>query len=437
MATGSTIRLTRGEWPVYYRPGIIEESAQKASGLLQTNHDNYHIFFNPEGFHNHIAHHLLTIYALRAGAGDIQKAYEVNKGYQREQGPSDHDVVSEMRDPATFSSYLGRQEHYANFLQFFRSEIDSNGWQNVVNKYIFARTDRADDLLCRAFAGFLHPLIHLGFGIEFKQPAVIAEALAQAAVHGPYMSKFLLPAEAAAQKHTDKPSRNIVELLDEIHADEGLLAAPKWSDGNKLRDGIIGRGADQMINYASQFHVEPDELERKTAEMTNAAVYYTAGSQRPDKKIMYDFYYMHCVNCSVFFSAFLQQPWLGTGNKIRLLEWKVRNDLAMYASRKSPEIRLDEIRKNKPNKPSGWDGVEDRAATFEDDGHTSKLIRALAHGAQICKPYEDSSEFRVKSSDWLPIAHTVLDSVEAGEPHWVRSAGFDEAWEKIPARAQL
>ena len=27
--------------------------------------------------------------------------------------------------------------------------------------------------------GFLHPIIHLGFGIEFNQPAIIAEALAQ------------------------------------------------------------------------------------------------------------------------------------------------------------------------------------------------------------------------------------------------------------------
>lgn len=32
------------------------------------------------------------------------------------------------------------------------------------------------------FTGFLHPLIHLGFGVEFDQPAIVAEALAQAAV---------------------------------------------------------------------------------------------------------------------------------------------------------------------------------------------------------------------------------------------------------------
>lgn len=31
--------------------------------------------------------------------------------------------------------------------------------------------------------GFLHPLIHLGFGLEFRQPAIIAEALAMTSVH--------------------------------------------------------------------------------------------------------------------------------------------------------------------------------------------------------------------------------------------------------------
>jgi len=32
------------------------------------------------------------------------------------------------------------------------------------------------------------------------------------------------------------------------------------------------------------------------------------------------------------------------------------------------------------------------------------------------------------------LGHMAVDSVEAGEPHWVRSCGFAEAWEKIPLR---
>ena len=129
-------------------------------------------------------------------------------------------------------------------------------------------------------------------------------------------------------------------------------------------------------------------------------------------------------------------------NKIRLLEWKVRLDLTMYASRKSPDMRLDEIREYKPRHPSGWEGIEDRVVNFYDDGHAPKLIRALAHGQKICKPYEGKESFRVKHDDWLQMGHMAIDSVEntrkfSDVSTWVRSAGFEEAWEKVPLRSQL
>lgn len=114
----------------------------------------------------------------------------------------------------------------------------------------------------------------------------------------------------------------------------------------------------------------------------------------------------------------------------------------MYASRKCPDILLDDIRAYKPKQPSGWDKIQDRVCSFYDDGHAAKLIRALAHGQQICKPYEDKENFRVKEADWLQMGHMAIDSVENTErfdnvPTWVRSAGFEKAWEKIPLRSQL
>ena len=128
--------------------------------------------------------------------------------------------------------------------------------------------------------------------MEFQQPAIIAEALAQSAVHGIYMRKLFVPAEEAAKERSGEPSKSMVQLLDDIHADEQLREAPKWSDGNKLRDGIIGRGGERMLSYVSQYRVESSELEQKTAEMINAAAYFTAGAQRHDRMIKYDFYYM-------------------------------------------------------------------------------------------------------------------------------------------------
>ena len=105
--------------------------------------------------------------------------------------------------------------------------------------------------------------------VEFKQPAIIAEALAQAAAHDTYMSNLFIPAEKAAA--SEERSKSLVELLDEIRADQKLSTAAHWNDGNKIRDGILVRAPDEMIAYASQYRVSEDELEEKTAEMTNAA----------------------------------------------------------------------------------------------------------------------------------------------------------------------
>lgn len=197
-----------------------------------------------------------------------------------------------MHDLVNFKKFLGDEKYYHDFLAFFQEEMETTSWQAVLQKYVFGGDERADDMLLRMFAGFLHPIIHLGFGIEFHQPAIMAEALAQAAIHSTWMGKFLLPAEKAARERHDTPSKSMVQLLDEVYADKEIGEAARWSDGNKLRDGIIGRAGERMINLAAQFSVESSELEEKTAEMTNACAYYTAGAQRSDHIVKYDFYYV-------------------------------------------------------------------------------------------------------------------------------------------------
>lgn len=122
-----------------------------------------------------------------------------------------------------------------------------------------------------ATTGFLHPIIHLGFGVEFKQPAVIAEALAQTALHDEWIGKLLLVAEKAAAERTGEGSKSLVQLLDEMQQDQKLVASPNWKDGNKIRDGVLARAPDEMIKYASQYTVRPEDLEEKTAEMINAS----------------------------------------------------------------------------------------------------------------------------------------------------------------------
>jgi len=315
--------------------------------------------------------------------------------------------------------------------------MEEKGWQAVLNEHLFAGDEHANDLLVRTYAGFYHPLIHLGFGVEFEQPAIVAEALAQAASHDKWIVRLLLEAERAAAESADEGGeKTIGQLIEEITANEKLRSAARWSDGNKIRDGILARAPKEMIDIAKQFRVKEEDLERRTAEMIDAAVYVTAAAQRPPHAIKFDFFLMHCVTSSIFSGTFLSSPSLSPSTKCRLLEWKVRVDLAMYASRGCPDLLYSEISNYVPKagENATWENVFERVRKLSDDGHTSKFVRALANGEEMCGRFEGQEGFRVRDGDWRRIAHAVIDSVEGEEVHWVRSCGFEEAWKDIPLR---
>jgi hypothetical protein len=285
--------------------------------------------------------------------------------------------------------------------------------------------------------GFLHPLIHLGFGIEFNQPAIIAEALAQACIHDSWISPYLLKCEAASTSITS--SKTLPQLLEEIRSDTKLSTAAHWEDGNKIRDGILARAPDEMIAIGKQWSVSENRLKDKTAEMINNAIYFTAAAQKPPKQVKFDFYYMHCVNCSIFFPTFNAQSWISPANKVRMLKFKVFIDLAMYASRRSPPLLLEEIATYVPKRlekgEAEWPGIFERLFEFEDDGHAVKLGRAVRNGELVSKEFEGKEEWvRVKGFMWEKIGNMVIDSVEDTGARWARSVGFEEAWKEYEDR---
>lgn len=125
---------------------------------------------------------------------------------------------------------------------------------------------------------------------------------------------------------------------------------------------------------------------------------------------------MHCVNSSIFFTSFNKQDFLSEAQKIRLLEWKGRFDLTMYASRRSPELLLEEISGYVPKLleagDAEWNGLFQRLFEFEDDGHAVKLGRTVAHAEVVSQGYEDQDWAKIKSFMWLKIGNMVADSVE-------------------------
>lgn len=108
---------------------------------------------------------------------------------------------------------------------------------------------------------------------------------------------------------------------------------------------------------------------------------------------------MHSVNSGLLLPAYLSQPWISEHNKMRLLEWKGRCDLVIYASRGCAQLRLDEITNYPPSK--SWEEIYSKAITHkEEDGHASKLVRLLAYAEGASKPFENKDGWMIKGDMW-------------------------------------
>ncbi|KAK6365026.1 hypothetical protein LTS17_011722 [Exophiala oligosperma] len=451
----STVAITTANTGIDHADNITPGSLEAANQLLQHNHDKWHVMWDTVkagGLHNHQVHYLLTDLALGASPEQIKIAFESNKGYQREIDAGDekskHVITSE-----NFEEYLAHYEYYAPWLDFFQNEINQKGWQAVLGEYLFDETPRANDLLGRMFEGAIHPIIHLGFGVEFAQPAIIAEALAQAAIHRSQATSYLLRTQELASNHPAwTREKRLMDIFTAVRSNPFIKDAPVFAPGSWDRMGNFFPDLPQpLVEVAASYTLDrsmgEDEVQLRTAEMIDVITWMASACQNPAKAAKFDFFLMHSVNCSIFLSVFARLDFLDEHTKFRLLEFKVRMGLVMYATQGFPELLTDEITTYKPRRGDqcmNWTEVIERAKNIPCDGHVVKFIRALHHGSIVCRPYEDSkdetiaSKFPIKGTEmWLKIANMVLDSTEdypGTYDKWMRGPGFDAAWDIVPDR---
>lgn len=435
MASEQTIILISALQPEVASAPLTDESAAKASAVLQRNHEVHDIITNNLGHHNHIVHGILTAYALGADPGQIQKHFDRNASYQRPPRALDLTVVEQLDDYETFLKQLtpNQTEMYYNWREHFERAIRAHCFRKTLTEYAFRDDRRSRIMFSRLFAGTFHPLIHLGFALEFEQPAILAEALGQACIHPSVLDPWFEEVDAKAS--LPGSSRDgLAKLLDRIASDPVLSKSAHFDDPHPIYHGVFVRAPAEMLDVASQWQVKTDELAEKTAELLNSAAYLAGGAVKPTKEVKFDFFYMHAVTSAIFLPLFMKQDWISPEIKAKLLTWKGRYDLLLFASRGCPCPSLGEIKTYKHKlQHQTWQTLFARAAAFAsdgDDGHAAKFVRGLYRGAELCKPYEGKDGFRIYGPMWLTLANMVMDSVEGKETRWVRGAGFEQAWKE-------
>lgn len=437
MATAYTVNITpdnTGLWHITQN----EAAARKATELLNKDIETHHIFFNDDGFHNHLSHQILALFGTGASTEALVKNWKENITYQRPATKAHENLVEEFKDWEKAKERLGKGQYYNDWLLFYQREIERLGWQGTLSEYLFKGDERSEDMLIRMLAGFVHPLIQLMYGVEWAQPAIVAMALAQASVHKTDFRDFYLETDRRA-KESDARMPPIVELLEAARANAELRASPRLSDGNKIRDGVLQRAQPAAVALASRVRVRPEELAERTAEMYHAGVYEAAcAAVHGDRDPKFEFFLIHHVNVAPIFLTLNAQDWVPEAVKVRLLEWKIRLDLLQYVARGSPELGLEKISGYVPaaKNPGPFAGLLPRMHNLVEDGHAIKLFRAVGIGRDYCKPFEDRGcdWVLIRGDLWDKVGHLVADSVEAPGPTWVRNCGFDEAWVDVQAQ---
>ncbi|KAI9652027.1 MAG: hypothetical protein M1831_007268 [Alyxoria varia] len=366
MATVDRVKLSptkhRG---IYSVPELTHKSADKASELLQRNHENYHVFFNDEHFH----------FA---------------------------DLFVELQ-------------------------------------------------------GYYHPLIHLGFGIEFDQPLLIAEALGETAIHENTLLPLLKGVEHprySSNPASSGPENSQFAILEDIQKDSRLKSSVRFNDPFKFR-AMFERALEEMVGHARRVQVGLSEKELKVerAEMMNFCAYFTAASaQHSTHAPRLDFYYLHSLNCGLFMPLFMVPRKTSTDPKgmfelplatrARLLAWKSRVDLASYVSRAGWKLDHHGLASYVPRSDATdpWRDVFERICDVDnDDGHFAKVLRALAVGKRECDAYPEEAikrGWKIHGNMWTKAAQMTMDSIddamETNSPKWITTTGFEEAWIAVP-----
>ncbi|KAL2867493.1 questin oxidase family protein [Aspergillus lucknowensis] len=393
---------------------------------------------------------------------EIRAMYDLNIGYQALVQFRPASVVVQLKDRAFLKQCIGDLSYYDSFVRFFQDEIAQRGVPDVVNEYLFKGDDISNDILGRMHSGFLHPMIHLGCALEFNQPLLVAEALAAGAVHDDWPNSFLFPVEAYQQDYPDTPVKTMLEVMDDVHADPVISNAVQLTDPiNKISDGLLAKVRDELIPYLATYRVAatPEELEKEAIDMVHTCAYMVGAAQYPGKVEALDFVMLHTLTLSIFYRTFLRQDWISDADKARLLRFKVWGDIVTYAGCGSPTLYPERITRYVPKRPSqGWGDIAHRASVYGDDGHISKVTRALLHAEGLPDPRPG---FPLAKEDFVKIAHLSLDSVErmldpgqykvpekirkeVGEEmgqdeeiirvmvRWVRWCGVEGAWDMFP-----
>ncbi|KAG6907326.1 hypothetical protein DXG01_009408 [Tephrocybe rancida] len=381
----------------------VPEATTALRSVLWDNHTRWHIFHNDRGFHNHVAHRALALWALNASGERIREAYASDNAYQR----PFHASPAPITEGNVFEEHLGDRQYYASYLMFFESAVRDLGFAGAIERYIFARAGegKAISMLDRFLGGLLHAMTHVGYGLEFGLAGMVVEGLAQAAVHDDVVCAgipdvFFSPGELT---ELQSKSVHIFTVLARILHDPDLQTIGDTSEEGMYGWTMRNHGASVMKHMADWIFdaSDPREVGRKIEELCwgNTLLFGVGG--RTGEGFNADFFTMHLVTSSLFLHSYIKH--LIPPSQVRLLRAYLLVSLTWYIARGRPALDImrfysatsSSITSSCPSSIHEWSAFL-TSSTLHPDDHLPKLQRALEHYARV---YGERCGFQVGDAD--------------------------------------
>lgn len=423
-------------------------------------------------------HHLLAAYSFGASKEKIQHIFDIHAKDQRPLPPSIGTFTRE-----NFKEHLGKAEAYTSFLQFFESEIEKNGAIDTVRRFVWS-----GDFLARTVGGLYHPMIHIGYGLEFDIPGIVAEGLSMAACTESHFAKIvpshpdltnssLLPVQAqiyaenysstargmfsqfvdqiSSQLSTtlgvsDKTPSNdrsvpveeqdpntpdflkdnqILKILKDIREDAAFDSVT-YDNPNKF-DTFIAKSEnfDRINHYVSQWKIDENtkNIQEKLKELyTAAALLIGATGVRDGYPLRLDFGFAHTLTSIEFVHQYVCR--IAPSEAVALIRGHFAITLVYYVVRGRPTFNFDGLLNyTTPQKNSNINNHW--LDVFDrslscEEAHVIKAVRSCSVGQIIYGAHGDQNLNKI----WLNVAQMVCD----GDGKWdFDSLGFDESWKKL------
>ncbi|KIJ93450.1 hypothetical protein K443DRAFT_125600 [Laccaria amethystina LaAM-08-1] len=384
-------------------PGASPAAIPRLLWILEDNHIQHQIFTNSLRFHNHTAHAALARWSLGADETILDASYQRTASI----------TLPLFRSPQT---------------------ISRDNWKDHL-----ADTQFLD--------GLMHPMIHVGHGLEFGLPGTIAEGLAMAAGHYA-LSTQLIPAslfshsaeelesDIAAQAHPLAKKVDAFTVFGRITGDS-RFETPFGVEPPRLYASLMKRHGTLVKEYVDQWNLEGNIVDKIEELIWITVTIYGVGGYSSDAGFIPDFFFMHFVTSVIFLPFILAH--LKPQSQLLLLRSYFSvcigyTEAANPPPHPLPRIRCDSSDSSPPPQTNGhnsWSSILGASMTHSDD-HLPKLQRTLNHCSELFGDrkagYFSRSELKgtelLDGTLFLRVAEvtaTRMESLTENEPPWNKS----------------